>query len=174
LSGTVLFVDRTSVIGSATLSGGVATFSAPLGVGIRGLTAVFQAGTTELESPVLYQVTNPVAVCKLTRALQWLHFTVAVVAMAAMGWNAVAQTAGPAARNKAPTASITSPANNTSFPAGSNITITATASDSDGTVTKVDFLSGTTVIGTSTTSPYSFTMAKRSRRARTASPRAPG
>ena len=63
LSGTVLFVDRTSVIGSATLSGGVATFSTPLGVGIRGLTAVFQAGTTELESPVLYQVTNPVAVC---------------------------------------------------------------------------------------------------------------
>jgi hypothetical protein len=63
LSGQVTFLDRTSVIGSATLSGGVATFSAPLGVGIRGITAVFQAGTTELESPVLYQVTNPVAVC---------------------------------------------------------------------------------------------------------------
>jgi len=63
LSGTVMFVDRTSVIGSANLSGGVATLSLPLAVGIRGITAVFQAGTTELESPVLYQVTNPVAVC---------------------------------------------------------------------------------------------------------------
>jgi hypothetical protein len=94
---------------------------------------------------------------QLTRALQWLHFTVAVVAMAAMGWNATAQTAGPAAKNKAPTASITSPANNTSFPAGSNITITATASDSDGTIDHVDFLAGTTVIGTSGTAPYSFT-----------------
>ena len=40
---------------------------------------------------------------------------------------------------------------------GSNITLTATAADSDGTVSKVDFYrSGTTLIGTVATSPYSI------------------
>src|SRR6185503_17671505 len=58
--------------------------------------------------------------------------------------------------NNPPTVSITSPANGASFTAPANITINATASDSDGTVTKVDFYQGTTLLGTDTTSPYSF------------------
>jgi hypothetical protein len=60
------------------------------------------------------------------------------------------------ASNSAPTAAITSPANGTVFTPPANITINATASDSDGTVTKVDFYNGATLIGTDTTSPYSF------------------
>ncbi|MDB5274029.1 MAG: domain containing protein [Chitinophagaceae bacterium] len=59
--------------------------------------------------------------------------------------------------NSNPTVSITAPANNASFIATSNITFTATATDSDGNVAKVDFYNGTTPIGTSTTSPYTFT-----------------
>src|SRR6476646_1841136 len=61
-----------------------------------------------------------------------------------------------AAANTPPTVSITSPANGATFTAPANITINATASDSDGTVTKVDFYQGTTLLGTDTTSPYSF------------------
>ena len=56
----------------------------------------------------------------------------------------------------APTTSITSPANNASFIAGSNITINANASDSDGTVAKVEFLKNGVVLGEDTTSPFSF------------------
>jgi hypothetical protein len=63
----------------------------------------------------------------------------------------------PPGGNNPPTVSITSPSNGATFTAPANITINATASDSDGTVTKVDFYQGTTLLGTDTTSPYSNT-----------------
>jgi len=62
-----------------------------------------------------------------------------------------------AASNNPPTVSITAPANNASFSAPASIAITASASDSDGTVSKVDFYNGTTLLGTKTSSPYTFT-----------------
>ena len=64
-------------------------------------------------------------------------------------------TVNPSA-NKPPTVTITSPAAGATFTAGANITITASAADSDGTVTKVDFYSGTTLMG-SATSGFTFT-----------------
>ena len=39
---------------------------------------------------------------------------------------------------------------------GTAITLTATAADTDGTVAKVEFLDGTTLLGEDTTSPYTF------------------
>ncbi|MDB5272540.1 MAG: C-terminal target protein, partial [Chitinophagaceae bacterium] len=65
-------------------------------------------------------------------------------------------TFGNAVGNQAPTISLTSPANNASFNAPASITINATAADADGTVSKVDFYNGTSLLGTSTASPYSF------------------
>jgi GH35 family endo-1,4-beta-xylanase/archaellum component FlaG (FlaF/FlaG flagellin family) len=62
-----------------------------------------------------------------------------------------------AAVNQAPSVSITAPANNASFTAPASITITANASDADGTVNSVQFYNGTTLLGTDATSPYSFT-----------------
>jgi uncharacterized protein (DUF2141 family) len=59
--------------------------------------------------------------------------------------------------NAPPTVSITSPANNATFAAPASIGITASAADSDGAIAKVDFYNGTTLLGTATTSPYSFT-----------------
>jgi hypothetical protein len=59
--------------------------------------------------------------------------------------------------NAAPVVSITSPANGDVFAWKPTITITANASDSDGTVTKVEFLDGTTVLGQDTAAPFSFT-----------------
>src|SRR5258706_2627196 len=64
----------------------------------------------------------------------------------------------PIVVNTAPTVSITSPANNAIFAVPANITVNATAADSDGTVTKVDFFDGATLVGTSTAAPYSFTI----------------
>src|SRR5258708_10123744 len=58
-----------------------------------------------------------------------------------------------------PKGSITSPANNASFATGSTVTINATAADSDGTIAKVEFFQGTTKLGESLTSPYSFAWA---------------
>jgi hypothetical protein len=61
------------------------------------------------------------------------------------------------AGNTKPSVSLTAPANNATYYAGTNINLAATASDPDGSVTKVEFYQGTTKIGESTTSPYTFT-----------------
>jgi hypothetical protein len=58
--------------------------------------------------------------------------------------------------NVAPTVSITGPTANAQFTQGDNISITANAADTDGTITKVEFFNGSTLLGTDTTSPYSF------------------
>jgi len=52
--------------------------------------------------------------------------------------------------------SSTAPAPAASLPAG-DITITATAGDTDGTITTVEFSNGATVLGADTSAPYSFT-----------------
>lgn len=55
-----------------------------------------------------------------------------------------------------PTVSLTAPANNTEFVQNTTITLTATASDTDGSISRVDFYDGATLIGTDNTAPYSF------------------
>jgi phosphatidylserine/phosphatidylglycerophosphate/cardiolipin synthase-like enzyme/regulation of enolase protein 1 (concanavalin A-like superfamily) len=66
-------------------------------------------------------------------------------------------TAGSAPDNIPPSVSITSPTNGATFTAPASIAIAAAASDSDGSVTKVDFYEGSTLIGTAASSPYSVT-----------------
>ncbi|HYG74530.1 MAG TPA: tandem-95 repeat protein [Planctomycetota bacterium] len=62
-----------------------------------------------------------------------------------------------AARAASPTVSITSPVNDyDDLIAPANVTINATAADSDGPVSKVEFFSGTTLLGTDASSPYTF------------------
>ncbi|HRI22277.1 MAG TPA: Ig-like domain-containing protein, partial [Panacibacter sp.] len=55
-----------------------------------------------------------------------------------------------------PTISITSPVNNAGFTEPATITINTDAADIDGTVSKVEYFSGATLIGTDNTSPFSF------------------
>lgn len=59
--------------------------------------------------------------------------------------------------NVSPTVNITAPANGATFTAPASITITANVADSDGTVSSVAFYNGNTLLGTDTSSPYSFT-----------------
>src|SRR5205823_3874447 len=59
--------------------------------------------------------------------------------------------------NSPPTVSLTAPSSGASFAAPANIALAAAASDSDGTINKVEFYQGTTLLGTATSSPYSFT-----------------
>jgi hypothetical protein len=54
-----------------------------------------------------------------------------------------------------PTVTLTSPTNGATFVAPANILLTAVADDSDGFVTNVVFLSGTTPIAENATAPYS-------------------
>jgi hypothetical protein len=54
------------------------------------------------------------------------------------------------AQNTLPSVNITAPFNGNPFAAGTNIAINATATDTDGTVSKVEFYAGANLIGTST------------------------
>jgi hypothetical protein len=61
------------------------------------------------------------------------------------------------AGNQLPNVAISSPSSGASFAAGTNITIQATASDADGTIGRVEFYRGTTLVASDTSSPYSAT-----------------
>jgi len=60
------------------------------------------------------------------------------------------------AGNAAPTVSLTAPANNASFSTGATVSLTASASDSDGTVQKLEFFQGTTKLGEDTSAPFAW------------------
>ncbi|PYV39521.1 MAG: hypothetical protein DMG06_22945, partial [Acidobacteria bacterium] len=64
---------------------------------------------------------------------------------------------GGSPANNPPTVNLTSPTQGATFTAPATITLTASASDSDGSVSKVDFYQGTVLLGTDTSSPYSLT-----------------
>ena len=65
-------------------------------------------------------------------------------------------TVADATGNNAPTVSVTSPSNGSSFEENDVITITANASDSDGNVSNVEFYDGNTLLGSDTSAPYSI------------------
>jgi predicted phage tail protein len=69
-----------------------------------------------------------------------------------------ARTVTVAATNLAPTTAITAPASGASFPWKPKIMIEASASDADGSITRVEFYrdDGATLLGSDTSAPYSY------------------
>jgi hypothetical protein len=65
-----------------------------------------------------------------------------------------AATAPPA--NVAPSVALTSPAGGSSFTAPAAIALAASATDSDGTIAKVEFFQGATKLGEDTTAPFTW------------------
>jgi len=59
--------------------------------------------------------------------------------------------------SRAPVVAITSPENGSAYKTGSNITITASASESNGTIREVYFFDRTYYLGSTTFSPYTYT-----------------
>ncbi|HXM83987.1 MAG TPA: Ig-like domain-containing protein [Burkholderiales bacterium] len=60
--------------------------------------------------------------------------------------------------NALPNVAITAPANNAVLAAPATFTVTANASDGDGSIAKVEFYNRATLIGTATSAPYSVTL----------------
>lgn len=58
--------------------------------------------------------------------------------------------------NNSPTVQITSPVNNSQHTSNSTITISASAADNDGTVSRVEFYSGDVKLGQDDSAPFSF------------------
>ena len=59
--------------------------------------------------------------------------------------------------NQLPTVAITAPTNNAVYTSPASVTITANANDADGTISKVEFYNGITLLTTEATAPYSYT-----------------
>jgi len=64
---------------------------------------------------------------------------------------------GTGTTNQQPTVSLTSPTSGATFTAPANVTLSANATDSDGTVARVEFYNGTTLLNSDTAAPYTFT-----------------
>ena len=60
--------------------------------------------------------------------------------------------------NAPPVVSITAPGNNASFAAPATVVVNANATDSDGTVSKVEFFRNGTLVSTDTSSPWTATL----------------
>ncbi|NJO89394.1 MAG: hypothetical protein HC831_10890, partial [Chloroflexia bacterium] len=69
----------------------------------------------------------------------------------------------PSGNNIAPTVELTSPVNGATFTEGETITVSANANDSDGTITSVEFLAGSTSLGIDTNAPYSISWSTASK-----------
>ncbi|GEM_PF-848761 len=85
------------------------------------------------------------------RKYGWEHRT-----SGSFGW--LMGQSGSAPPNQPPIVALTSPSNGATFTAPASITLAASASDTDGTVTQVEFFQGATLLGTDTTAPYAFSV----------------
>jgi hypothetical protein len=149
---------------SITAPANGATYTAPASVVINATAAdsdgsvskvdFYQGSTllgTDMTSPYTYTWSN-VAAGSYSLTADATDNDGAVTTSSAVG---ITVTGGGG--NVAPTVSITAPANGATYTAPATVVINATAADSDGTVSKVDFYQGSTLLGTDTTSPYSYT-----------------
>jgi hypothetical protein len=59
--------------------------------------------------------------------------------------------------NQPPTVALTAPANGATYTAPGSVAMTASASDPEGQLARVEFYNGTTLLGTDTTAPYAYT-----------------
>ena len=60
--------------------------------------------------------------------------------------------------NLPPTVNLTAPANNSTFTAPATITLRANAADADGSINKVEFYQGGTLINSDVSAPYEYTL----------------
>ncbi len=127
-----------------------ATASDPDGMIVR---VEFYAGTTLIGT----DTTSPYS-------LSWGNVAAGTYILKAVAWDSAGASTTSATRsitvssstsaNRPPSVSLTSPASGATFTAPASITLSANASDVDGTITRVDFFAGSTLLGTDTSSPY--------------------
>ncbi|WP_434213128.1 glycosyl hydrolase family 18 protein [[Pseudomonas] boreopolis] len=114
------------------------------GVSEWNAATIYQAGAKLTYQGKLYQTTTQI-------------WNVAPTYCTSCGWYQELGTCGTTGGNTPPTVALTAPIAGTTYSAGATITLSAAASDSDGTISKVEFFRGTTSLGSDTSAPYSVT-----------------
>jgi hypothetical protein len=144
----------TAPANGSTVSGTV-TISANASDNVGVASVTFRVDGTVVGSP---DTTAPYSVSWNTSGAAAGSHSITAEAADAAGnrGTSAAVTVTIAAANQPPTVSLTAPANGATFTAPASITITANAADTDGTIAGVDFYNGTALLGSDTTSPYSF------------------
>ena len=113
---------------------------------MKPLLAAAQNADSPVESPAKLESGYP---CRRTRSIRWQRLLAAVALVSGAAWG---QT----------TVSVTAPASGATFPAGANITLSASVTPAAGTtITKVEFRrdGSNTLIGTATSAPWQITWA---------------
>lgn len=105
----------------------------------------------DLTSPYSYTISN-------IQSGSYSLTAKAITGSSTLTSSAVAVTASPATpANKAPQVTLTAPAANAAYTAPAAITLSAAASDPDGSISKVVFYNGSNVLATVTSQPYQYT-----------------
>ena len=113
---------------------------------MKPLLAAARNADSPAESPAELESGHP---CRRTRSIRWQGLLAAALLLSGAAWG---QT----------TVSVTAPANGATFPAGANITLSASVTPAAGTtITKVEFRrdGSNTLIGSATAAPWQFTWA---------------
>lgn len=139
---------------------GFDNFSASSSV-VNGVLIHHAPGYTTLARPLLLDM-NPAttsfndAALAVGRTFTAGNISITLNSVASSGASVTVTLGGGSQTNAPPTVSLTSPAAGATFSTGATVTLQATAADSDGSVTRVDFYRGSTLIGSDTSAPYSY------------------
>jgi CotH kinase protein/Lamin Tail Domain/Bacterial Ig domain/Calx-beta domain/Immunoglobulin domain len=158
---TVTIMDDDNLAPSITLTNPIpdAVFTAPANV-TMGASAFDTDGSVALVeffadgSNKLGQATSMPFTFTWTNAPLGPH-ELSAVATDNLGATGVSESV-PITINAAPTVNLTGPANGSLFLVSAEITLTASANDTDGTIRQVEFLEGNNVLGMATNAPFRF------------------
>ena len=149
---TPAILEMTYNMSLANIVPAVSSFSVLVNSTVRTLSTVTISGT-KVKLTLLYQVV-PGDIVNVSYTKPATNFLQSTSGGIASGISKLPVTNN--CLNIAPTAVLTSPAANSTFTSQSNISITASASDADGSVNLVEFYTGSTKLGSASAAPYSF------------------
>lgn len=121
---------------------------------VAGSSANAEAGTGKLNHPAMF--TSMVVLGSVVLDINGSQLDAQFLDTAGKRRDYFTLRKGSAPANAAPAVALTSPAANATYQTPCSLTLTASATDSNG-VTRVDFYDGSALLGTATTSPYSVT-----------------
>jgi hypothetical protein len=149
-------VPGAPTIGTATAGNAQATvsFSVPASNGgstITSYTVTSSAGQTASGTA------SPITVTGLTNGTAYTFTVKATNAIGSSPSSAASNSVTPVAPSTPPVVSIVTPMNGAKYAAPASIILTAAATASNATITKVEFYNGSTLLKSLTTAPYTFT-----------------